>query len=347
MSEKSSIQWTDATWNPTRGCSRHSPGCINCYAEIMAARFSDPGMWGHGFAHMVGGDHRFTGKVELIEKQLTLPLRWRAPRKIFVNSTSDLFHEKLPQDDIVRVFAVMAVTQHHTYQILTKRAARMSILMQSADFPKLIAEYVDGLYTDGKVKKTFDVNPLGISEGLRGGWRWPLHNVWLGVSVENQQYADERIPLLLKTPAAVRFISAEPLLERLELHRYIASLWCPEHGEIFSDADHHADYPDCPFNLETASQAHGHPRLDMVIVGGESGPGAREFKLSWAETIIAQCRAAGVACFVKQIGANAYDDISYEGATPRFKTHDGHGGEPLEWPKHLRVREFPRIPAHG
>ncbi len=167
MADRTGIEWTDATWNPVRGCSRVSEGCRNCYAEIMAARFSQPGQWGHGFAEIVGRgdsrDHRWTGKVALVESNLDLPLRWRTPRRIFVNSTSDLFHEALEDDDIGRVFSVMASCPQHTFQVLTKRADRMARLI---DGPKNHQAWHPRL--------------------------WHLPNVWLGVSVEDQPSADAR-----------------------------------------------------------------------------------------------------------------------------------------------------------
>ena len=182
MSATSKIEWTDATWNPVRGCTRVSPGCGGpgdqggCYAERMAARFSKPGQWGHGYAEMVGGKPRWTGKVGLAPiDTIEAPLHWMTPRRIFVNSTSDLFHESILDEWIDRMFAIMALCPQHTFQVLTKRPERM--------------------------------RRFGSLSAAR-----PLPNVWLGVSAERQQEADERIPLLLETPAAVRFVSTEPLL---------------------------------------------------------------------------------------------------------------------------------------
>lgn len=249
MSSKSSIEWTDATWNPVRGCSRVSEGCRHCYAEIMAARFSGPGMWGEGFAHMVGGDHRWTGKTELIESQMDLPLRWRDPRRIFVNSTSDLFHEGLSFPTIGRVVNQMRNAHWHTYQVLTKRAARV----------RQFAEWWTMETTD----------PLP-------------RNLWLGVSVEDQNAADERIPDLLATPARVRFLSCEPLLGPLDLTRW---------AHRFGGNNDKCDGPCC----ET-------PRglLHWIIAGAESGHGARPCDQNWVRDIRDQCEAAGVSFFYKQ-----------------------------------------------
>lgn len=188
---KSSIEWTDETWNPVRGCSRISAGCANCYAEVLAGRFSKPGSWGHTFAIYDDRGPRWTGKVELQPHLLDWPKSKRDPKRIFVNSTSDLFHEDLPDLDVFRVFKAMAAAPHHTFQVLTKRAARMRKLV-----------------------------PL-----IRHGLVDRLNHVWLGVSVEDQAAADARIPELLATPAPVRFLSCEPLIGPISLAGFGARKW--------------------------------------------------------------------------------------------------------------------------
>ena len=312
MGDNSAISWTDATWNPVRGCSRVSPGCGGpgdgggCYAEIMAARFSGPGMWGEGFAHMVGGDHRWTGKVEMIDHMLNLPLRWRRPRKIFVNSTSDLFHEKLPNEAIDRVFAVMALAPQHTFQILTKRAERMH------NYIKRLSRQDSYGSLPRNIIATAERH--GISyEGTMAFW--PLRNIWLGVSVEDQERADERIPALLATPAAVRFISAEPLLEAVDFSAFLQG-----------------------------------STLNLIIVGGESGAGARPFDIDWARQILRQCRMADVACFIKQLGSHPIQqNLEYvEGQAVEVSSRDvplrdKKGADPAEWPEDLRVQQFPKV----
>lgn len=188
MSDGTTIEWLDqpgykaASWNPTRGCTRVSEGCHHCYAEVMAARFSGPGQWGHGFAEMRGGDHRWTGRVELVEDQLLMPMKWRKPRCIFVNSTSDLFHERLPDEAIDRVFAVMALCPQHRFIVLTKRPERMRNWFSIG--LRCVARVFDAAERAG-----------GTVDGV-----WPLPNVWIGTSVEDQATADERIPHLLATP---------------------------------------------------------------------------------------------------------------------------------------------------
>jgi protein gp37 len=274
MADKTKIEWTDATWNPIRGCTRVSEGCRNCYAEVMAARFSDPGQWGHGLAKRVtlpdgSTDHRWTGEMRLIDSALDLPLRWTRPRRIFVNSTSDLFHEAVPDDWIDRVFAVMALTPEHTFQVLTKRPERAQRYFTHDE------GFGRWGYIEHRARQMLDrlgrPQPRNQTLAHYGGRNFP--HVWLGTSVEDQTTADARIPHLLATPASVRFISAEPLLGPVD-----AGVGLP--GK-FDD------------NLT--------PGLDWIIVGGESGPGARPMHPDWARFLRDQCAAAGVAFFMKQM----------------------------------------------
>lgn len=219
MSANSKIEWTDATWNPVRGCTKISPGCLHCYAETFAERFR--GVRGHPFEQ--GFDLR------LVPEKLADPLRWSRPQMVFVNSMSDLFHDKVPDDYIVSVARVMTAANWHTYQVLTKRANRMQKLLKTE---------------------------------LRSAAKQP--HIWWGVSVENRKHGLPRIDLLRNSPARVRFLSIEPLLENLG-----------------------------PLNLDG---------INWVIVGGESGPGARAMQHEWVRDIQAQCHQASVAFFFKQWG---------------------------------------------
>jgi protein gp37 len=331
VSANSSIQWTDKTWNPTRGCSIVSPGCVNCYAMKQAHRFSGPGKPYAGLTKQTKAGPQWTGNVATVESSLLEPLSWRKPARVFVNSMSDLFHEDVPEWFIDEVFAVMALAERHTFQILTKRAERMRAYF-AADRYELIARVETrlwNLHTDDTT------NAIG---------RWPLPNVWLGVSVENQQYADERIPLLLQTPAAVRFISAEPLLGPVDLN----GLPDPKSDPSWDASALHG-VRECAFGATVSRESIN--KLDWVIVGGESGPGARPFDLAWARSIVQQCKAAGVPCFMKQLGSaplGIADRISSRGARGIPKPdgfyrflNDRKGGNPDEWPEDLRVREFP------
>ncbi len=284
MSDQTSIEWTDATWNPIGGCTRVDQGCKNCYAEVMAARFSDPGQWGHGLAHRVKlpdgtTDHRWTGQMRLNEAALTRPLHWRKPRRIFVNSTSDLFHESVPDDWIDRVFAVMALCPQHTFQVLTKRAGNMQRYFTANP----------GIHIRTAMQA---IAPQPIVE-----MNWPLPNVWLGTSISDQNSADARIPDLLATPAAIRFISAEPLLGPVSL-RCIP--WTASDRGFVDALTGKTQHPET-----RARYPNRHPdtaRLDWVITGGESGPGARPMHPDWPRALHDQCEAAGVAHFFKQWG---------------------------------------------
>ena len=219
MAEHSTIEWTDATWNPVRGCTKISPGCTHCYAERFAERFR--GVSGHPFEH--GFDLR------LVPQKLEEPLRWRKPKRVFVNSMSDLFHEGVPDDYIAKVADVMLQADWHTYQILTKRSGRMRDLLKTR---------------------------------LRAAASKP--HIWWGVSVEDKKFGVPRIAHLRSSPAAVRFLSVEPLLEDL--------------GSL---------------NLTG---------IHWVIVGGESGIGAREMERKWVVSIRRQCRAHEIPFFFKQWG---------------------------------------------
>lgn len=339
MSGATSIEWTDATWNPVRGCSRVSEGCRNCYAERQAARFRGDGDPFHGFAYSDKAGPHWTGRVELIPSKLDEPLRWRKPRRIFVNSMSDLFHESLPDEAIAAVFGVMAACPQHTFQVLTKRPKRMLRWFEwlldlpfGADRMLYAAahELGDGSEEDEQVQ----VDRLReLSETVAADLAWPLHNVWLGVSVEDQASFDERILHLVSTPAALRFISYEPALGPLDCSLPVAPMATPL--------------------LRPSDPKNGPGCVHWLIVGGESGPGARPFDLAWARSAVAQCREAGVPVFVKQLGARPTGEpwLKANGKWVQQHYHparrnepvlsDRKGGDPSEWPEDLRVREFP------
>lgn len=315
MSDKSKIEWTDATWNPVRGCTKVSAGCKNCYAETFAERWR--GVPGHAYEQ--GFDLR------AVPEKLTEPLKWREPRRVFVNSMSDLFHEKLPDEFIARVFAVMALCPQHTFQVLTKRADRMRAFMNRECS-------IIGMKTDERVWKwAASLDPKRFTNlyrpRLNGIGQWPLPNVWMGVSVENQELADKRIPLLLETPAAVRFLSCEPLLGGIDL-------------SIVPRPDH--------FNYQPRGWDNWWPRhIHWVIVGGESGRNARPCYLGSVKKLVDQCQAARVPVFVKQLGSIPMHRVHEPlGTDPRsgvepYRVKHPKGGDPTEWPPALRVQEFP------
>jgi protein gp37 len=318
MADKSGIEWTDATWNPVRGCSRVSQGCVNCYAEKIAARFSGPGLAYEGLTNDKG---RWNGVVRMVPEHLADPLRWQKPRMVFVNSMSDLFHESLTNEQIAAVFGVMAAAPRHTFQVLTKRPARMLEWFQWAAGSDCGCAHTEchfhALLMDddkGTVHR--------LSEGT-GERPWPLQNVWLGVSVENQQTADERIPLLLECPAAVRWVSYEPALGPVDFTRIdFPGLNLP---------------PTHKFNaLEGGGKNTNNPwKLDWIVVGGESGPGARPFSVTWADALIKQARVAGVPVFVKQLGSHPLS------LPVGWSLRDRKGGDMAEWMPRLCVRQWP------
>lgn len=314
------IEWTHRpgtkgeVWNPVTGCTKVSAGCTHCYAESVAVRF-----W---------GDRVFTD-VRCHEDRLAVPLGWRKPRTVFVNSMSDLFHEAVPVEFVDRVFAVMALCPQHTFIVLTKRPERMREYVGDAGRKQAVARRWPALGEPDK--------------DLR--W-WPLPNAWLGVSVEDHKTANVRVPLLLQTPAALRFVSCEPLLGPVDLTTVDAT----------SDTDPGYSAlelrPDDEGNLEET--------LDWVIVGGESGLQARLCQVEWIRSLRDQAKAAGVPCFIKQLGSNPVvpaarqqhwewrrikrpEDkrFTHAGSLWRVHTFDRKGADPSEWPVELRVREWP------
>lgn len=330
MAQKSSIEWTEQTWNPVSGCTKISPGCRECYASVIANRF-----W---------KDRKFTD-VQTHPHKLQEPLKRKKPTTYFVNSMSDMFHEAVPFEFLDQMFTVMATTPQHTYQVLTKRPER------AAEYFRYVKEF-DNLEEEiSRLKEWNKVHSIDDSN-------WPLPNVWLGVSVENQEQADKRIPELLQIPAAVRFLSCEPLLEAVDLESFF---W----GVVGDTAGYFVDgKPRRHPGL--AGQAMCRRKLNAlhwVIVGGESGHNARPCDVAWIRSIVQQCNDANVACFVKQLGSvphirestkeeyierTAVEFEWPEGTSfqrTRVCLNDKKGDDPLEWPEDLRVREFPIIGA--
>jgi protein gp37 len=295
MGDKTGIEWTDATWNPVTGCTKVSQGCKHCYAERVFPRAYK---WQMVVSRGVTKPRQFTD-IALHPERLNQPIRWARPRRIFVNSMSDLFHEDIPDSFVVDVFAVMALAPRHTFQVLTKRPERMLAWMTANAHGDSIM---------GRAWQMLGHLPKYAHEGIMGR-QWPLQNVWLGVSCEDQATADERIPLLLQTPAAVRWISAEPLLGPVSLGAYLP-------GTRIAD-----------FNIP--------PPLQWVVVGGESGPGARPMHPQWARDIRDRCAAAGVPFLFKQWGEWSPQLRSYAHDAMTFPTtmkyHDWATGDRSEW----------------
>ncbi|MGH7131002.1 MAG: DUF5131 family protein [Phycisphaerales bacterium] len=383
----SKIEWTECTWNPLVGCTPVSPGCLNCYAATMARRLEAMGrpeyapreepltaaelrgahaavgggkLYEHErvkevrIAEVKGGRAVFTGEVRLVPERLAEPLRWKKPRMCFVNSMSDLFHESVPFEYIDKVFAVMKVTPHVTYQVLTKRPARMA---------EYLTHWPNGMDRGHHIALQLNARGDALRTGEAGDGtgprvQLPLPNVWLGASVEDQPRADERIPHLLKCPAAVLFLSVEPLLGKVDLTPFLRALagvklcrhcgyrtnrderWCPN-----------SDIANVPLVPDSG--------IDWVIVGGESGGQARGCDMVWVRSIVKQCKAAGVPCFVKQLGAKPYakckdctcvdTEVRYNrlpfslGCDSALRLNDRKGGDMAEWPADLWVREWPLL----
>ncbi len=370
------IEWTNFTVNPIEArpasapgaarsghyCEKISPGCKNCYASRMQPRFGLPQFQEQRGEHMP--------VLSLNPKKLVSVLARKRPAKIFWCDMTDLFGDWVSNEWIAACFGVMAATQQHTHQILTKRAERMRKWFEWASRVDMVGDGIHACVTE--MFGVPEVNAFLTKHDSKDGFEpgrgdpliedppeWPLPNVHLGVSAENQETANDRIPALLATPAAVRWVSAEPLLGKLDLRSWL---------EIDRERGN-------PKWIRSGFA----PELDWVVVGGESGQRARRFEPAWAELLVAQCKAAGVAVFVKQMGANvvvpndgrlapcAFEDgeengwpperpdgqmyqideningfrEEHQGAPVRIRLMDSHGGDLREWPRGLRVREFP------
>ncbi|MCG8406706.1 MAG: phage Gp37/Gp68 family protein [Phycisphaerales bacterium] len=279
--QKSKIEWTDATWNPVTGCTRVSAGCDNCYAAPLTKRLASMGQ--EKYQGLYGKGH-FNGKVRCHEDALKKPFEWKKPRMVFVNSMSDLFHRDVPFGFIDQVFAVMSLCPKHIFQILTKRPDRMF------EYFDRYSHYPAGLEMRwGEEAASFIQYATGHVDFSDNGI---LPNVWLGTSVENQATADERIPHLLSCPAGVRFLSCEPLLEPVDLRERLTIKAVGCMSGFSSDGK----------QLINESNTIRIPGIHWVIVGGESGPGARPMDPDWARSIRDQCVDASVPFFFKQWG---------------------------------------------
>lgn len=307
MGDKTGIQWTDATWNFIRGCGRKSPGCENCYAEVVANRFSGPGQPFEGLITLGQKGPRWNNKIKLVPEKMDQPLRWTRKRMIFVNSVSDLFHKNVPFEFIAASFGVMAEANKHIFQILTKRPERAKVF-----FGWLTAEATSRGTTmvDVCLDEAAKVTKRKKLSGPQPAW--PLSNVWLGVSAENQATADDRIPKLLMLPAAVSWVSYEPALGPVNFYGWLGSQPAKSGSNIGST-------------------------IDWIVVGGESGSNARKFHWKWAEDVVMQCKNSTTKVFVKQMGTNP--DMTGANVPPLTSRK---GGDMAEWPTTIQVREYPR-----
>lgn len=313
MSSQTGISWTDSTWTPVKArrkdtgkvgvhCVKVSPECTHCYSETFNKRNLPSHGTGLPFTVLSGQQV----DIFLDDKTLLEPLKWRKPRRIFVCSQTDLFADFVTDEMIDRLFTVMALCPQHTFQVLTKRPARMKAWADN--FGRL----ADKIHDFRRARGDFGV--VGPLPHIPPGYAWwPLANVWLGVTAGTQAMAHERIPHLLNTHAAVRFISVEPQLEPVRINAHvIPELW--------------------------------NSQLHWVIQGGESGHGARPFNLQWARDLRDQCEAAGVAYFLKQLGAKPIGDMTGTGInrTNAIKLKSRAGSDIEEWPLDLQIQEFPK-----
>jgi protein gp37 len=273
MGTKTGIAWTDATWNPVTGCQKISAGCRDCYAKrlhnqrhkALLAGKSMPSQYATPFETVICHEDR-----------LSTPLRWQKGRKIFLNSMSDVFHKDIPYDFKVKMFAVMGLASHHRFQLLTKRAEGMYETMTRGTFAEDVLNQMN-LWLDDKNffgrlrKRSYLSLPVRFDSS-----NWPLKNVWLGVSAETQEAANERVPFLLRTPAVVRWLSVEPMLEAINIYDHLK----PVEASL--------------------------PSIDWIVVGGESGKTARTMSLEWVRSLKRQCENVDIAFFMKQLSQHDY-----------------------------------------
>lgn len=349
---KTSIEWTDFSANPLKyrnaagavvwGCSKVSAGCTHCYSEALAQRYRRGGPFNN--AQMA----TLTPFLDAAELHRMLTYKPAAGKRCFVGDMTDVFGAWVPDELLDRLFAVFALRPDVTWQVLTKRPERMRRWFEDSG--------------RNAVEHTVGYPEFRKALGLRAPWlsHWPLPNVWLGTSVENQATADVRIPHLLQTPAVIRFISAEPLLGPLDLTHVAAGPLCPNHP------DHRVDVLRAGTWTLRTGLTHVSPEfinhsdmasLDWVIVGGESGPRSRPCRIAWLRDIVAQCRSFGTPVFVKQVGSTPEgDERPPESRDPVtgartltvmevIEIRDRKGGKPSEWPQDLRVRQFPEVSA--
>lgn len=290
MADKTKIEWCDATWNVITGCSIESPACTNCYAMRLAGTRLREHPSRKGLTKIVNGNPVWTGEVRFNEQWLMQPIQWKKPRRIFVCAHADLFHPNVPDEWINRVFAVMALAPQHTFMVLTKR-------------PKRMREYFN--HTRGAIVCAAALSMIPAREMERApAWnmRWPFPHVMLGVTAEDQKHADERIPDLLATPAAKRFVSIEPMLGPVDLGKCngIPVYWeGRDTSTITSFGKPIGERKGVGWVKHSGNM---HPWLDLVICGGESGPGARPMHPDWPRSIRDQCATAGVPFMFKQWG---------------------------------------------
>lgn len=342
--QEKGIQWTDFTSNPIKyrdeagksvwACVKVSDGCKNCYAETLAKRY------GRGGPFSLPQTKKVTAYFDAKEAKSLLKSTKITGKRVFIGDMTDIFGDWVLDEILDKLFAVFALRPDVTFQILTKR-------------PERLAKYTTTPFVSNRI-----LEAMHVVDPERGVWSWPgwddaMRNVWFGTSVENQKAANERIPWLLKCPATVRFLSAEPLLEPISLNTPL-KIFTHKGPPCCIDREGYHQLGD---GLKPKFREARNLQIHWVIVGGESGPRARPCDLEWIRSIIEQCKQADVACFVKQLGADAYTDTtctcghnsdgSWKGPAAcfacagRLPLKDSHGGDMSEWPEDIRIRQFP------
>jgi protein gp37 len=331
MADKTAIEWADATWNPILGCDRVSPGCDGCYAITSARiRASNPNPKiadaYAGLTERTATRLDWTGRVNQLPERLHQPLDWRKPRRIFVNSQSDLFHANVSDDFVAKIFAVMFLAGHHTFQVLTKRHARMRSLLRSQDFQSWVWYHAGWIYQERKMRSQ-PPEP-----------EWPLPNVWLGISAEDQHWFNIRWGALRDTPAAIRWVSLEPLLAPLHL---FCDAEAPGPADLVEGCTIRTDY-----GTGIEHDVDVQPGIDWVVTGGESGPHARPMHPDWPRALRDECHAAGVPFLFKQWGAwgplapvDADGAFDFRGAHPVANDGTVYAPADLAYPDGLRYGE--------
>lgn len=344
----SKIEWCDKTWGPVVGCSHASKGCDHCWAErLVATRLRHLPEYA-GLARMDDGVPRWSTCTRFLPERLIEPLRWRKARMVFVCDKGDLFHESVPDETIVKVFGVMAACPQHQFLVLTKRPKRMTELFRSRfgleSFEESVAREAEryGVIWDERGSDHHlyrGVTAKDIKNRRR--WRWPLPNVWIGTSCEDQAMLNLRVPWLLQCPAALHWVSLEPLLGPIDMCAISDGSWYDREGATWYDALRGSAY--------YGNGDHGlggGPTIRWAVAGGESGPGARPCHTEWLRSIGGQCEQAGVPYFVKQLGSESRWKAIWGGepiAPQPRKLRSRKGSDMSEWPPDLRVRQWPEM----
>lgn len=338
--QRDGISWCDETWNLTRGCQRVSEGCRNCWAMKQANRMKGkrrkPGPY-HDLVRLSDEGPVWTGRARFVPEALEHPLRWRKPRRIAVSLMGDLFHEDITNEQIAAVFGVIAATPNHTYLVLTKRPERMAEWFRWIESPKH-ATCGGWAVSTSETCQCYVVNGQGLRlDCFEQAESWPLANVWLGISAEDQRTLAKRLPHLLATPAVCRWVSLEPLLGPVQLDHVDTEFYARVDDYYVVDAL-------TGRNRDMGRPCADVPHLDWVVAGGESGQRARGANVEWFRTLRQACSLHGIPFHLKQLGAKPFTQPNGRDLHQRpYPVSDSHGGVMDDWPPDLRVQEWPEV----